>query len=380
MSPHWGASTESCDFAVIVVIRMVELIRKTRIDKMQGCGKMKKNKFFETLHELEDREASRTPALESLASGRQRRLDVGPGGRKPLFYILGGLTAGLLFSNFIAFLWVELMAPEPQRWLAEAVDVSTPAETVVGKSARPGAATVAREAAMRLALPHHGPAAAQAGQNEPAGHAEAAVAANQPAAAGLYPEVGTRPLTQTEIEGKTPAELRIMRNEVFARHSYAFRTSAMHDYFAGQTWYPPRYDDVSTLLTRIEVANLELIRKYEATVAAQETAARPFDSDGPPVAAARISPSPAAVGLYPETTSRRLTLADLEGKTPWELRVMRNEIFARHSYAFKTKKMKGFFGRQDWYPPLYRDVSSVLSGIEVANIDLIRKQENRQPQ
>jgi len=82
-------------------------------------------------------------------------------------------------------------------------------------------------------------------------------------------------------------------------------------------------------------------------------------------------------GRYPEASNRLLTDSDLNGKGLWELKIMRNEIFARHSYIFKTPLMVIYFGKQKWYSPKYPDIFMQLSDIEKENIKLIRKYEGR---
>jgi hypothetical protein len=57
--------------------------------------------------------------------------------------------------------------------------------------------------------------------------------------------------------------LKIMRNEIFARHGYKFKTKDMADYFGAQAWYVPQYDDVTTRLTDIEHLNIALIQELE---------------------------------------------------------------------------------------------------------------------
>lgn len=58
-------------------------------------------------------------------------------------------------------------------------------------------------------------------------------------------------------------DLKIMRNEIFARHGYIFKTSEMKSYFSTQSWYYGRYDDVSSLLSDLEHKNVALIKSYE---------------------------------------------------------------------------------------------------------------------
>ena len=57
------------------------------------------------------------------------------------------------------------------------------------------------------------------------------------------------------------------------------------------------------------------------------------------------------------------------------LQIMRNEILARHGFIFKSKKWNDYFGRNKWYEPAKKDVSSELSDIEKMNIELITWQE-----
>jgi len=95
--------------------------------------------------------------------------------------------------------------------------------------------------------------------------------------------------------------------------------------------------------------------------------------------AQKHAPRPISVtvqpGIYPEGSTRLLRFSDVEGLTPWDLKIMRNEIFARHGYIFKTKEMIDYFSQQRWYRPLYSDVSSLLSATEKKNIDFIKQYE-----
>ena len=54
---------------------------------------------------------------------------------------------------------------------------------------------------------------------------------------------------------------------------------------------------------------------------------------------------------------------------------MRNEIFARHGYIFKTSDMINHFREESWYRPLYVNVTSMLSSIEKANVNFIKSYE-----
>ena len=81
---------------------------------------------------------------------------------------------------------------------------------------------------------------------------------------GKYPEASSGYLSNADLQYLTKTELQIMRNEIFARHGYIFKTNPqMINYFNSQTWYTPRYSDVNNLLTEVEKNNLKLIKIYE---------------------------------------------------------------------------------------------------------------------
>jgi hypothetical protein len=58
-------------------------------------------------------------------------------------------------------------------------------------------------------------------------------------------------------------------------------------------------------------------------------------------------------GRFPDGSERILGQADIKNFTSYELKIMRNEIFARHGYIFKTDDMRRYFSQQSWYRPLY---------------------------
>jgi len=83
---------------------------------------------------------------------------------------------------------------------------------------------------------------------------------------GRYPEVSYRKLTDEELSIKTKQELRIMRNELFARYGHEFKKGGeMDKYFRKQDWYYPyrKGDDVSKQFSFLERMNLKKIMEYE---------------------------------------------------------------------------------------------------------------------
>ena len=81
------------------------------------------------------------------------------------------------------------------------------------------------------------------------------------------------------------------------------------------------------------------------------------------------------VGLFDTASRRLLTEVDLYGRNEIELRILRNAIYARHGYIFKSDDLRNYFSRFPWYVPSSSDVSSQLSSIEKKNIEFIKAHE-----
>ena len=80
---------------------------------------------------------------------------------------------------------------------------------------------------------------------------------------GRFPQASERFLTASDLQYLSKEELKIMRNEIFARHGYIFQTQVMKTYFQNQSWYSPQHSNVNSLLTNIEQKNIALIQSYE---------------------------------------------------------------------------------------------------------------------
>lgn len=79
---------------------------------------------------------------------------------------------------------------------------------------------------------------------------------------------------------------------------------------------------------------------------------------------------------FPFTASTELDIKTLEFFSKDELKIMRNEIFARHGFIFSTDAMKKHFSAMSWYKPEQKNVDNLLSPVERHNVELIRKVEN----
>lgn len=82
-----------------------------------------------------------------------------------------------------------------------------------------------------------------------------------------------------------------------------------------------------------------------------------------------------SAGIHPEASLRLLKSDDVNNLLKDELREMRNEIYARHGYAFKVKDVQAFFDGQPWYMPISLDVRKSLTSIELKNEKLIKQFE-----
>jgi len=88
------------------------------------------------------------------------------------------------------------------------------------------------------------------------------------------------------------------------------------------------------------------------------------------------APPPVAAGgfLFADSDRRSLTRAELSGLTTAQLRIARNEIYARKGRFFRDQQLAAYFARMPWYKPHAWDVT--LSAIEQANVKLIQSMEH----
>ena len=77
-------------------------------------------------------------------------------------------------------------------------------------------------------------------------------------------------LNRDYLSRYSPGELRLMRNEIMARHGYTFTSPDLKAYFESQPWYTPSGDNSTVKLSAVELANVQLIRCFENQIAAEE--------------------------------------------------------------------------------------------------------------
>jgi hypothetical protein len=85
----------------------------------------------------------------------------------------------------------------------------------------------------------------------------------------IFADSSTRTLTRAELEKLSKDELRIARNEIFARYGRKFTDEKLQNYFASKSWYTPKYEPqdfdskMQKILNQTEKDNVELIKEYE---------------------------------------------------------------------------------------------------------------------
>jgi len=79
-------------------------------------------------------------------------------------------------------------------------------------------------------------------------------------------------------------------------------------------------------------------------------------------------------GQFPESSERLLTEKDVEHQTPWGMKVMMNEIYARQGFIFRDAELRRHFAKEKWYRGRERLLNKIkLTPLEVQNIAFIKK-------
>ncbi|CUT12868.1 Bll4091 protein [Bradyrhizobium sp.] len=159
----------------------------------------------------------------------------------------------------------------------------------------------------------------------------------------LFPDSDSRLLADGDLKTLSKEELRLARNEIFARRGRYFNSPELTARFSKFSWYVPRTWDPP--LNAIEKANVALIDRYES---------------GGPVQGSFI---------FPDSDRRLLTPADLRGLSNEEIRIARNEIYARRGRYFEAADLKARFERFPWYAP--NTWNPKLNSIEETNAALL---------
>ena len=155
-----------------------------------------------------------------------------------------------------------------------------------------------------------------------------------------------RPVTDDLLKGLSLHELRLIRNEIYARRGRQFRTFWIQDYFYGQSWYKPMEDFREPELSDVEKKNIATIVAYENR-------------------------------LHENLSTTPISKDLLDGMYLEDARKLRDEIYARRGKVFKNKWLQKYFASFSWYKadPQYSDAT--LTDIEKRNLATIKAYEGK---
>lgn len=153
-------------------------------------------------------------------------------------------------------------------------------------------------------------------------------------------------ITEAMLHGLSLHELRLLRNEIYARHGRVFKTLWLQQYFGNQIWYDGNEDFKDESLTGADKTNVETIVAYENK-------------------------------LHDQISTKPITRALLNGLFVEDVRKMRDEIYARHGKVFKNEWTQKYFASFDWYKPDPKFNETSLSTVEKQNLTTIAAYEKR---
>lgn len=84
--------------------------------------------------------------------------------------------------------------------------------------------------------------------------------------------------------------------------------------------------------------------------------------------------------VIPDSDSRKLDTSDLDGLTEEQIKIARNEIYARHGRMFRNMELQNYFDSMNWYVGIYQPdefKDSWLNEYENYNKDFIAKYEKK---
>ncbi|MEN3327359.1 MAG: hypothetical protein V7638_2166 [Acidobacteriota bacterium] len=155
-----------------------------------------------------------------------------------------------------------------------------------------------------------------------------------------------RTITDQMLRGLSLHELRLLRNEAYARHGRMFKAEWLQQYFFQQPWYAPDENFKDEELSGNDKLNVETIVKYENKI-------------------------------HQDLSTTPITRALLEGLFIEDASQMRQEIYARHGKVFKEPWLQKYFSSFDWYKADANFTDASLTEVEKKNIATIAAYEKR---
>lgn len=153
-------------------------------------------------------------------------------------------------------------------------------------------------------------------------------------------------IAESMLQGLSLHELRLLRNEVYARHGRMFHADWLQQYFFTQPWYTPDENFKDEELSGSDKVNVETIVRYENKI-------------------------------HQGLSTTPITRALLEGLFLEDAVQMRQEIYARHGKVFKEPWLQKYFSSFDWYKADSNFSEAALTEVEKKNIATIAAYEKR---
>ncbi|MGI9066698.1 MAG: YARHG domain-containing protein [Pyrinomonadaceae bacterium] len=164
-----------------------------------------------------------------------------------------------------------------------------------------------------------------------------------------------RTLTARKLGMHSGAEWRVLRAEVEAIHGKRFVEPWLQQYFDERYWYKSsdKYD--ARTLSPLEQKNL-------VTIAEAQKKSR------------KVALAPGDMELF---ENKLISAQMLHGLSLNELRLLRNEVYARHGRQFQAPWLSQYFFSQEWYQPDENFKDEELSGSDKANVETIVAYESK---
>ena len=153
-------------------------------------------------------------------------------------------------------------------------------------------------------------------------------------------------ISEQMLQGLSLHELRLLRNEIYARHGRLFRAEWLQQYFYQQPWYTPDENFKDEQVSGNDKLNVETIVSYENRI-------------------------------HQELSTKPVTRGLLEGLFLEDASQMRQEIYARHGKVFKEPWLQKYFSSFDWYKADPNFTEAALTEVEKKNISTIAAYEKR---
>lgn len=77
-----------------------------------------------------------------------------------------------------------------------------------------------------------------------------------------YDWVSYEYITASDIRNLTDEQVDLLRNYIYAKHGYIFKSDYYYRYFSQFRWYRPRYRNVDDMLNKYEKKNVLFLRQW----------------------------------------------------------------------------------------------------------------------